>query len=186
MKAVLPFVALLGLAACSSPVLYAVDSPVPLDQRARIAFSSIEVVEVTLPRYAANPDIYRQAADGGLKAISGVSWADDPAPAMTADLVQVLTGMTGARIAAEPWPFRSYAQVRLDVRVTTMVARDQGDFLLMGQYYVAGQEDGFRERARPFAIAIPLPQGFGAAEVATARGLAVSELARQIIAGGLS
>ncbi|WP_273691550.1 PqiC family protein [Ketogulonicigenium vulgare] len=186
MKALIPFAALMALAACSSPTLYTAEAPVPLDQRASIAFSTVEVAELSLPRYASGPDIYSEGAGGALTAMSGVNWADDPAPAMTAGLVQVLTGMTGARIAAEPWPFRSFPQVRVEVRVTTMVARENAGFVMIGQYYIAGQEDGLRERARPFAVQIPMRDGYDAADIAAARGLAVAELGRQIIAGGLS
>ena len=65
------------LAACGSAERFAVSTP-PVTEKVRIAFSSVEVRDVSLPSYAAADEIHLQAADGTLKSSSDVLWADAP------------------------------------------------------------------------------------------------------------
>jgi hypothetical protein len=148
--------------------------------------SSVEVVTVTLPTYAASEDIYVRAGDGALTRL-GPLWADDPARAVTQQLAGDLAAITGARVAAEPWPFRAFPAARVDVRLTDMVATEDGRFRLAGQYFVA-PESGEGDRSGRFMIETVLPGPASAATasaIAAARGQAVADLAVQIARNGL-
>ncbi|ROU03734.1 PqiC family protein [Histidinibacterium lentulum] len=146
-------------------------------------YSSVEVVTVTLPTYAASEDIYVRGQDGALTRL-GPLWADDPARAVTQQLAGDLSAITGARVAAEPWPFREFPAARVDVRLTDMVATEDGRFRLVGQYFVA-PESGQGDRSGRFLIESPLPAPTTASSIATARGQAVADLALQIARNGL-
>src|SRR6056297_2030903 len=117
---------LLSLAACSADRLYSTPDEVP-QARVAVAWDSVEVVEVTLPTYAASEAIYVREADGAIAAL-GPLWSDDPARATTLQLSRDLAAITGARVAPDPWPFRGFAEVRLDVRIEDFVATGPGTF----------------------------------------------------------
>ena len=162
----------------------------PADPGGRIgvAYGSVEVREVSLPEYASAEMIYFEGVGGALMPIEGAEWADLPTRAVTLDLVAVLDAVTGARVAAEPWPYESFAEARIEVRATRMTAGADGLFRLAGQYHVADLRTDVetpRDRSSLFAIAVPYDMELGAAGIADARSRAVRDLARQIAADGL-
>ncbi|WP_116086550.1 membrane integrity-associated transporter subunit PqiC [Tropicimonas sp. IMCC34011] len=180
--ALLAFVAL--LAACGAdPVRFAAP-PAASGERVAIGFSSIEVREVSMPAYAQGEEIWRESPEGALVSDPAVLWADLPPRAVTLELARQLSALTGARIAAEPWPFRDYPGAVLEVRVDEFVPGADGRFRLSGQYYVAAEEGG-RDRTGTFATAAPLSPEAGPREIAAARAVAVRDLARLIAENGL-
>lgn len=177
-------VALLLLAACgAAPVRLAVP-PVAAAARVPIGFSTVEVVDATLPAYAEDDEIFVQS-NGALTQAAGAVWADDPPRAFTLDLARALGEVTGARVASEPWPFQEGPEAELDVRVAEIVADASGAFILRGQYFVASQDGSNRDRAREFRVAVPLPPEAGPAAIAAARGQATAALAQEIASEGL-
>ncbi|WP_238363802.1 PqiC family protein [Mesobacterium pallidum] len=172
-----------ALAACGAPELrYAAPETAP-EVRVSSRYASIEVVEVSLPTYAADEQIYIQDADGALAPL-GPLWADDPARSITLQLARDLGQITGAQVAAEPWPFRDYAQVKVDVRLEDMRATESGSFVLAGQYYVA-PDSGGRNRAGSFRFEAPVAEPGTAAQIAAARSVVVTQLAETVARQGL-
>ena len=185
-------IGLLLLAGCGSgPVLFSAPAPTlaarsgPSDpgERIPVAYGSVEVLEISLPAYAEGEDIYYEGAGGSLMPIEGAEWADLPARAMTLDLVEVLSGVTGARVAAEPWPYEALPEARVEVRATRMAAGTDGVFRLGGLYHVAdlsGELDAPADRSGRFEVAVRYRPDLGVAAIADARSRAVRDLARQI------
>lgn len=174
--------ATLSLAACqTTDIRYA--SPV-IEPTARIAsrYASLEVVDVTMPAYAAKEEIFVEDPNGAIKA-PGPLWADNPARAMTLQLARDLAAITGATVAPEPWPFRGYPDAKVDVRFEEMLVAASGAFRISGQYFIA-PDRGDRNRSGRFSISVPLPAQATPNAIATARGTATSSLAEQI-AGAL-
>lgn len=181
----LPFALTLALAACGDPDLrFAVPTVVPTET-VGIAYNSVEVRTVTLPTYAQFEEIYVETPTGALTASPSLLWADDPTRAATLELTRALGAITNARVASEPWPFDSYAEVRVEVRVEEFVASQRGEFRLSGQYFIATLDGEGRDRAATFRVAVPLAPDAGPLAIALARGLAMAELADQIARGGL-
>ncbi|MBL3552303.1 PqiC family protein [Rhodovulum sulfidophilum] len=175
----------LALTACSgSPERYTVPDTAVDGPRLPVAWRSVAIRDVSLPTYAASEEIYSRSASGALTSSSAVLWADDPSRAITRDLARLLARMTGAQVAAEPWPFFDRAQATLEVRVADMLAESDGTFRLTGQFFVAPDAGG-RNRAVPFAISAPIAAPAGPAEIAAARGVALRELATRIARTGL-
>ena len=175
--------AILSLAACkTSDIRYA--SPV-IEPTARIAsrYASLEVVDVTMPVYAAKEDIFVEDTDGAIKA-PGPLWADAPARAMTLQLARDLAAITGATVAPEPWPFRGYAEAKVDVRFEEMLVTASGTFRISGQYFIA-PDTGGRNRSGQFSISAPLPAQPSPSQIAAARGAVTSSLAEEIASRGL-
>ncbi len=186
MRQTLPAVlALALLAACGPAPARVAVPPAPIEERVAIAYRSVEVLTVSLPAYAMADEVFVTAADGTLERLGGVLWADDPARAMTLDLTRALGTITGARIAAEPWPFDARPVARLDVRVSEMVAVPGQGFRLTGQYCVGAFDGWDRAVARPFASAVRLAEGAGIGAISAARAAATAELALQIAREGL-
>ncbi|APE42000.1 hypothetical protein BOO69_00180 [Sulfitobacter alexandrii] len=180
----LGFGLILMLAACGdSATRFAVTAP-PVDQSERIAFSSVEVRDVSLPTYAASEEIAIQAEDGTLTSSSEVLWADLPERAVALELSQNLARMTGRRVASEPWPFEAFPDARLEVRFAELVARSSGSFRASGQYFVA-VTDGRRERSGLFDLSVPFDPKGGPGAIAAARGQLILDLARFIARDGL-
>lgn len=180
MRFLVPLFALMGLlAACGQgPVRYAA-APVPSGAPIGIGVSQLEVREVSLPAYARTEEIWREAENGALSSDASVLWADDPERGVTMELSHHLAAMTGARVAAEPWPFEDLPQARLIVRVQDMVAGADGQFRMTGQYYVASLSAG-RDRSGEFRVTAPYALDGGAPAIAAARAQAVRDLARLI------
>ncbi|MBY5972480.1 membrane integrity-associated transporter subunit PqiC [Pseudooceanicola marinus] len=148
-----------------------------------IRYSSVEVLEVSLPDYAERQQIARRQADGAVAAETDVLWADLPSRGMSLELARHLGRITGVQVAGEPWPFNDRAQARLEVRVEQMLAEADGTFRLSGQYFVAPDLGG-RGRTGLFDITVPVA-GPGPSEIAAARAQAVAELAGQVARDGL-
>ena len=180
MRSLYPLLAVLALlAACGqSPVRYAA-APVPSGDRIAINVSRLEVREVSLPAYARSEEIWRETAGGALESDSSVLWADDPSRGVTMELSQHLASLTGARVAAEPWPFEDLPQARLVVRVQEMVAGANGQFRMSGQYF-ASHMSGAADRSGAFRVSAPFAPDGGAPAIAAARATAVRDLARLI------
>ncbi|WP_093362345.1 PqiC family protein [Tropicimonas isoalkanivorans] len=172
------------LAACGGPAVRYAAPPVPSGSRIGISVSRLEVREVSLPAYAQTEEIWQEFADGSLRSESDTLWADDPSRGVTLELSQHLSALTGARVAAEPWPFEDLPQARLDVRVSEMVAGADGRFRLAGQYYVASYGGG-RDRSGDFRVSAPIVPDSGSPGIAAARAAAVRDLARLIASRGI-
>lgn len=173
-------------AGCTSdPALrYAVPA-VPPGESVAISYRAVEVRGVVLPTYAQLEEIFIETEEGALTSSSELLWADDPSRAATMELTRALSAVTGRQVAAEPWPFDSLPDVRVEVRVDTFVASRSGVFRLSGQAFVAPSEGRGRERALDFAIDVPLSPEAGPREIAAARGQAMAELAVRIARDGL-
>ena len=172
------------LAACGAdPLLYAAP-PVPAGDRIGVFASSIEVREVSLPLYAEAEEIHVGSPGGAIVPLDDARWADDPRRAVTLELAGAMAAATGARVAAEPWPFQSFPAAIVTVRATQMLAGTDGLFRITGQWATADR-DGTRERAGAFEVAAPYAPAGGSAAIAAARAVAVRDLARLIAARGL-
>lgn len=180
-----PFALAALLAACSaSPARVTVPEAPVAGPRVASIHGTVAVREVALPSYAASEEIHVRGPDGALAAAPGVLWADDPTRAITGDLARYLGRMTGAVVAAEPWPFFDRADATLEVRVADMLAEADGQFRLSGQFFVA-PERGRRTRSGSFDIAAPIADPGDPAAIAAARGQAVRDLAALIAREGL-
>jgi len=181
----LALIALAALAGCAGSASRFVVPPAPVDQaRIPISYGTVVIRNVSLPTYAESEEIHMRGADGALTSSQTLLWADDPVRAVTQDVARYLAQMTGARIAAEPWPFAERAQASVEIRVADMLAEEAGPFRLTGQYFVA-PDIGGRDRADGFDLTIPMPVDGGPAAIAAARGQAVRDLARIIARDGL-
>lgn len=175
---------LAALTACTSVPEQRLTVPrAPIETKQRIAFGSVALREVSLPGYAAGEEIYFSDATGVLSTQPGLFWADDPGRAITLELSRHLAQITGARVAAEPWPFGGFPEAQVEVRVEEMLAQADGVFRLAGQYFVSS-ENG-RARAQLFDLSVPVPDEAGITAIAAARGQAVRDLAVAISRDGL-
>lgn len=177
---------LVVLAGCSSApeVRYAVPEIAP-EARVSIAYGSVEVRDVTLPTYAQLEQIYVETAEGALTS-SDLLWADDPQRGATLELSRALALISQVAVASEPWPFESYPDARVEVRVEEFIASlRSSEFRLAGQYFVASLEGRGRDRSGVFRVSVALPEEAGPAVIAAARGEAMSLLAEQIAREGL-
>lgn len=189
MKLLAALLVLLALAACGQGGLFSTPPrlttpPTDPAESIGIGFSTVEVLDISLPDYAADDRIFVQAP-GGVLAPSGAIWADDPARALTLELSLALAGITGERVAPEPWPFEEPPEAQVDVRLAEIVADASGAFVLRGQYFVASRDGSGRDTAEEFRIVIPLPPEPGPATIAAARARATVALAQEIAANGL-
>ena len=174
------------VAACGRTPLRIAVPPLEAEGRIAVGFSSVEVLEVSLPEYADGDDIFVQGQGGALTPTAGAVWADDPSRALTLTLSRSLSDLTRATVAPDPWPFDEPPEARLDVRVEQFAPDlTLGAFILRGQYFVAAFDESGRDRARTFTVTAPLPAEPGPAAIAAARSQATLSLARQIAAEGL-
>lgn len=186
MKPLLSLVsALVVLAACSDPALRYAVPPAEPAETVSISYRSVEVREVILPTYAQLEEIFIETEDGALTSSSSLLWADDPSRAATQELTRALSTVTGRQIASEPWPFDSFPDVRVEVRVDEFIASRLGAFRLSGQAFVAPLDGAGRDRALDFSVSVPLSPDAGPREIAVARGQAMAQLAIRIAQEGL-
>lgn len=160
--------------------------PVPVletEERISISFRSVELREVTLPRYAGEEEIFRENEAGAL-ASTGLLWADDPSRAITLELARHLSRLSGATVASEPWPFLDRADAVVEVRIEEMLADKTGNFQLQGQYFVA-PENGRRGRSKAFRLTAPIEPDSDIGGLIQARATVVLELASLITREGL-
>lgn len=180
----LALVLLATVAACSGPDRLLPTPQTVAVERVASRFSSIEVLEVSLPTYAAGEEIVVEVVGGGLEA-SDLLWADDPTRAVTLALSRNLAEVTGARVAPQPWPFDSFPSARVDVRVEQFLTAADGTIRLSGQYFVADMDGQGRDRSRLFSLSTPFTNEDGINGAVVARGKLVADLAVLIARDGL-
>lgn len=181
------FVLLLGLAACSPSdniTRFAGEAAAP-SERIGIRYTSVSVREISLPTYASAEFLVTEAADGTLVENPDVLWADDPVRDVTLAFARALATITQARVAPDPWPFRSVPEAIVDIRVEKLVARSNGTFVATGQYFVAPQSEDQPERAVGFSISTPYLVADGTQAIAGARSRTVTALAEHVARYGL-
>ncbi|WP_126976750.1 PqiC family protein [Frigidibacter oleivorans] len=174
----LPVVLCLGLAACGAPPRYLLDPP-PSTLRLSSAADTILLREVSLPDYAANPEITLQEGGGAVTEARRAQWADLPPRAVTLALAERMDAILSGTVAPDPWPLSGYAEAEVDVRVTRMLAGADGVFRLDGQYYVRSEGPRRGPPSAPFAISVPMA-GREPAQIAAAQSAAVGQLAEII------
>lgn len=184
MKSVLLAAIALTLTACAGEIRRVPAPATEVIETVPSRFQGIEVLDVSLPTYAAGEEIFTEDAAGLLAGSSSMIWADDPTRAVTLGLARSLAQITGARVAPEPWPFEQFPGARVDVRIEEMRVIG-GQFTLSGQYFVAPRGGAGRGTARLFAITAPLPDAPGLSDFAAARSDTVAELALRIARDGL-
>jgi len=172
---------LLALAACGDTtprylIPAATEATAP---RLALRVASVEIRQVSLPAYAADDQLLREEASGALKPVKSALWADTPNRAITQQLADFIAATSQAQVAAEPWPLSTPAQAQVDVRVSELAARLDGQLHLKGQFAVSSYDHLVREAITPFAIAVPLGSD-APAEIARATGAAIDQLGRQI------
>lgn len=176
--------ALIILTACGDGPASRYSVPQPLvDETIRISYGSVEVRDVSLPTYAASDEIHREI-EGALTSSTSVLWADAPARAVSLALSRNLASLTNAKVANEPWPFQSFPQARVEVRIEEMLAGSDGFFRLKGQYFV-GSTRGNREHSELFEMFDAYDVEGGPQAIAVARGQVILDLARDIARKGL-
>ncbi len=174
------------LGACGGdPALRFAVPQAPAGDRIAIGARSVEVREVTLPTYASSEEIFFESPTGSISSDPSLLWADDPRRAMTLSLARLIGDVTGVRTASEPWPFESFAEARVEVRVDEMIAGANGWFRLSGQYFVASDSQRVSERSGSFALAAPYSAEQGIPSIAAARAAVLRDLARLIADEGL-
>jgi uncharacterized protein len=179
----LALVALVSACADSNarfPIAAEVAAPAAAVTQMRLAVSTIEVQDVSLPAYAAASEIVIEQADGSLRVVPKAIWADDPVRGVTNALSRSLDLRSTATVVAEPWPLAEPAAVKLEVRIDQMVASVGGNFTLSGQYAIAAPEGAIRERVKRFSVSTPMTDD-SAASVAKATGVAIDNLATEIL-----
>lgn len=170
----------LVLAGCAGkPVAqYVIDPPVS-QLRLRPIVSSVEIRDVTLPRYAAADEISLQNADGAVRALPSTAWADVPQRTVTLTLSRNIGTILNARVAVEPWPFTQPPAAEVSVQVDRMLVGSDNVLRLAGQYAIAPRDSGISDRSGRFEIAKPVT-GEGLDAVAAAHGVALVELSETI------
>ena len=171
------------LAGCSTELRYPVPAVQPTE-KVKIRFRTVEVRQVSLPEYAELSEMSSQTEGGAIETQKTLLWADNPVRAVTLELSRNIGLITGATVASEPWPFESYADARLEVRIEEMVTDLAGNFRLSGQYFVAATNGGVN-RSRLFTLTVPITGEPGPAAMATARGQIIADLALLIARDGL-
>lgn len=174
-----PALALL-LAACGGNPTQLLVTPATPDLRLSPLVSSVEVRDISLPRYAASDSPVLLTAEGTVQEIRGNTvWADTPERALTLQLAGDLGTITGARVAAEPWPFSAAPGASVTVRVERFLGGADGIFRMTGQYAISPVDSGLSDRSGRFDISVPMTGDSGAA-LANAQGRAISQLAETI------
>lgn len=175
--------ALAGFSACTGPEPR-VASPITVaEERVSVRYSAIELLDVSLPAYAAGEGIAVRE-DGLIATSTDVLWDDEPTRGVTLTLARHLTSITGARVAPEPWPFDTFPEVRVDVRIEQLLATEDGEYVISGQYFVAPMDARGPDRAALFTLESPLAD-FSAPAIAASRNMLIAELALLIATEGL-
>ncbi len=171
------FIGFLGGCAASDVSQYAIEGEAL--ETAQASGTRIEVYEVSLPLYMQSQEIPVMGMDGAIRSSSSALWADDPSRAISLNLAEALSRMSGGVASVEPWPLDEPARARLDVRVKTLLADESGQLQFAGQYFMVS-DTGRRPKVEWFDIKIPIEEVNGKT-IAQATGLATQQLARQIL-----
>ncbi len=173
-----------GLAACTSPINRVDLVPLQSTLNLQSSVSSAIVRTISLPTYAAEEELSLQSPEGLITSDGAILWADAPERAATLAVTRHLNDILSASVGPDPWPFAGIPDVTVEVRVSDMLAGNDGVFRLRGQYFIGGDGIDFRKVVRSFDYAVPL-QVAGIGGVAAAQSQALLELSEDI-AGNLS
>jgi uncharacterized protein len=174
-------VAALALGACGGNSAQYLFDPVPTDTRIRTSVQSVVIQDVTVPEYANNQEIAVLGSDGAVRTDSDVLWAEIPSDAISNGIARSLSEITGATVAADPWPLEAIPDMRLEVRIERMIADDAGRFVFAGQYFLSPDGRNFRSATGRFNIVEPMDTN-GYPGIARAGSRAVTRLSEQIAA----
>ena len=178
----------LGLAGCSTSLTQVAVPPVTTDLRVRPVVSSLVVRDISLPRYAAGDSLVFAGEGGVINSLPTIVWADTPERGLTLNLADTLGRITGARVAAEPWPFSDQPAASVTVRVTQFLGgfnttTGTGALEFAGSYAISPVDSGLSDRSGRFDISVPMldgsPQALAAAQ-SVALGQLAETLARRI------
>lgn len=178
---VLGFLMLAVLAGCSNPMKtgrYLIEAP-PVAAELPNRIGSAELLEVSLPEYAAAGEVAWQTPDHAVRVSGRQLWADDPRRSFTLTLARAVSDISGATVIAEPWPLAEPPRHKLDIRVERALAGADGIYRLSGRYFLSDARVSGANLSRGFNIQIPL-EGQGPEWVAKAQAEALGQLARQI------
>lgn len=167
------------LMACSGPDTQVLLAPSAPSLRVSPLVSSIEVRDVSLPRYAASDALVKQGENGVLEELPKTVWADTPERSLTLALARDLSVITGARVAVEPWPFAQQPAASVTVRVEQLLARQDNILVLSGQYAIAPVDSGLSDRSGRFDLSVPI-LGDTPAALANAQSQAMAQLSETI------
>lgn len=173
-------------AACTAepPIRYEAP-PAEIEERMSIAYEAVSVREVSLPIYAATEQIFREDVPGRVTTDAVSLWADDPVRAVTLDIARALRQITGARVAPDPWPYRSRPEVVVDVRFEDLVPGADGTYRAAGLYFVAPEDEDGAEHAHGFDISVPYDPAGGLTALAAARSQLIGLIALDIVESAL-
>lgn len=178
-KPILMTAALTALVACSGPTNRVEMTPLSSTLELRADVSSAVVRSVSLPSYAAAEEISVESPEGLITTDGAVLWADEPERATTLTITRHLNEILSATVGPDPWPFAGIPDVAIEVRVEEMLAGNDGNFTLRGQYFIGGDGIDYPNRARSFTFTAPLV-GEGLNGVALAQSQVILELAEDI------
>ncbi len=179
MKNLLKIAALVALAACSGTLTRVAYPTAQSTLELRAFVGSALVQTVSLPAYAAAEELAIETAPGVITSTGDLLWADDPARAVTLEIARHLDDILTATVGPDPWPFPGLPDVGIDIRVSDMIARADGNFHLVGTYFVGGDGIDFRNTSSSFNIRIPLAS-VEAGAVAAAQSQAILQLSEDI------
>lgn len=148
----------LALAGClgGEPLRYVVDPAIGVvTERVRTSADTISISEVSLPAYAKETKLFVEGEENTLLSLDNADWGDEPERAFTNALVHELTELTGAEVAAEPWPLGGVPEAELRVRVSHMVVRNDGVLSLAGHYSVRRDRATSRNKIELFSLEVP-------------------------------
>ena len=169
--------ALGGCISSAEPLRYVIEPTVSAAvERVRTSADTILVAEVSLPNYARETRLFLETEENTLDEIEDADWGDEPDRAFGNILVRELTGITGSKVAIEPWPLGGIPEAELRVRVSHMVRRNDGILELAGHFAIRRDLAESRSRIELFALQVPAPSP-EPADVVRAHAAAWRELA---------
>ncbi|OSP56811.1 membrane integrity-associated transporter subunit PqiC [Pseudoruegeria sp. SK021] len=170
--------------ACSGPAKQVLLTSTAPELRIRPIVASVEIRDLSLPRYAASDDLVVLGEDGVVETVTNTVWADTPERSITLSLATNLGAITGARVASEPWPFSTSPEAQVVVTVTRLLGQPGGQLQFTGQYAISAVASSISDRSGSFNIVVPV-EGTGPDALARAQGAAISQLS-EIIARRLA
>lgn len=144
------------IASCGDPPNQLLFQMPSSELKVRPSVRTVEVMQVSLPTYAEAQEISVEGESGTLQQVPEILWADEPARALTNSMVRLLSSISGAQVAAEPWPLAGLPEVEVTIRVEQLTVSNAAQLQLSGQYGLRYDQDGRRGRLRLFDVTIPL------------------------------